>query len=89
LKKSHKQKQEHKQIGCESWVIKKPRAWVVRIPGAFVGYSFEEGGGGFQTVVVAESWEAAWQTAMDTDSWDILPFDVDSIACFPKDVVTK
>tara|TARA_R100001463_G_scaffold119360_1_gene175211 strand:+ start:470 stop:592 length:123 start_codon:yes stop_codon:yes gene_type:complete len=40
-------------------------------------------------VVVAESWEAAWQTAMDTDSWDILPFDVDSIACFPRDVVTK
>ena len=86
MRKSKKQKQE--QNGCESWVIKKPRTWVVRIPGSFVGYSFEEGGGGFQTTVVAESWEAAWETAMDTDSWEILPFDVGHIACFPKEVVT-
>ena len=86
MRKSNKQKQE--QNGCESWVIKKPRAWIIRIPGAFVGYGFKEGGGGFQTTVVAESWEAAWETAIDTDSWEVLPFDVKHIACFPKEVVT-
>ena len=88
LRKSKKQKQEQEQIGCESWVIKKPRAWVIRIPGSFVGYCVKEGGGGFQTTVMAESWESAWETAMDTDSWEVLPFDVVHIACFPKEVVT-
>jgi hypothetical protein len=85
LRKSNKQKQE--QNGCESWVIKKPRAWVIRIPGSFDGY-VEDVGGGFQTIVIAESWEAAWETAMDTDSWQVVPFHVEHIACFPKEVVT-
>ena len=89
LRKSKKQKQEQEQIGCESWVTKKPRAWVVRIPGSFVGYCVKEGGGGFQTIVIAEDVEAAWTTAMDTDSWEVLPFDVDGMECFPKDPLTK
>ncbi len=83
MRKSKKQKQEPN--GCESWVIKKPKAWVVRIPGAFVGYSVQEGGGGFQTVVVAESADSAIETAMDVDSWEVLHFDVEGICAFPRD----
>ena len=87
MRKSKKQKQE--QNGCESWAIKKPRAWVIRVPGAFTGYSVPEGGGGYQTVVVAESSEAAWEVAMDSDTWEVLPFDISGIACFPRDVLAK
>tara|TARA_R100000781_G_scaffold66255_1_gene41632 strand:- start:439 stop:555 length:117 start_codon:yes stop_codon:yes gene_type:complete len=36
-------------------------------------------------VVLAESPEAAWAASMDTDQWEILPFDVDSMEVFPKD----
>ena len=85
MRKSRKQKQEPN--GCESWVIKEPRAWVIRIPGAFDGI-VEEGGGGYQTTVIAESWEAAWEAAIDSNSWEVLPFDIKHIACFPKEVVT-
>ena len=89
LKKSKKQKQEQEQVGCESWVTKKPRAWVVRIPGAFVGYSVQEGGGGFQTVVLAESADAAIEVAMDVDSWEVLHFDIEGLCVFPRDPIVK
>ena len=52
-----------------------------------MGYCVKEGGGGFQTIVIAEDVEAAWTTAMDTDSWEVLPFDVEGMECFPKDPV--
>ena len=57
----------------------------MRIPGAFVGYSVQEGGGGFQTVVLAESADAAIETAMDVDTWETLYFDVEGLCVFPKD----
>ena len=44
----------------------------------------KEGGGGFQTVVLAESAESAWEVAMDSDSWETLPFDIPGIECFPR-----
>jgi len=50
-----------------------------------VGYCVKEGGGGFQTVVVAEDADAAWTVAVDCDHWEILPFDVEAMEVFPRD----
>jgi hypothetical protein len=53
-----------------------------------VGYSVQEGGGGFQTVVLAESADAAIEVAMDVDTWEVLHFDVEGLCVFPKDPMT-
>ena len=50
-----------------------------------MGYCVKDGGGGFQTVVVAESADAAIEVAMDVDTWETLYFDVEGLCVFPKD----
>ncbi len=87
MKKSRKQEQE--KDGCQSWAIEKPRSWVIRIPGSFVGYCVKDGGGGFQTVVLAENPDVAWTVAMETDKWEVLPFDVDGMEVFPVEPLTE
>jgi hypothetical protein len=61
------------------------RAYVVRLPGVFIGYSGAKQQGSFQTVVVAESEEIAWEVACACDVWEQLPFDVKNAQIFPKD----
>ena len=50
-----------------------------------MGYSVQEGGGGFKTVVLAESADAAIEVAMDVEHWELLKFDVEGLCVFPKD----
>lgn len=65
--------------------IRRPRAWVVRLPGVFIGYGGSKQRGSFQTVVMAESEDMAWELAMSCDVWESLPFQVETCQVFPKD----
>jgi hypothetical protein len=40
--------------------------------------------GSFQTVVMAECEEMAWDVAIRCDVWEQLPWDVDNVQIFPK-----
>jgi len=62
--------------------VERPRAWVIRLPSGFLG-TIEYGG--FQTVVMAANADSAWDVAAETDSWEMLDFDVDTVMVFPKD----
>ena len=62
----------------------KPRYFVVRLPAYFVGYV--ESTGGFQTVVLAKTAGEAFESACEANSWEILPFGVDEVHVFPKEV---
>jgi len=42
----------------------------------------------FQTVVMAESAQMAWEIALRSDFWEQLPWDVDKVQVFPKTPVT-
>ena len=64
---------------------RRPRAWVIRLPGVFVGPSGRRIEGSFQTVVVAPSEDMAWEIAMNCDIWEQLPFQVKNVQIFPKD----
>ena len=68
---------------------KRPRAWVIRLPGAFVGPSGVIAKGSFQTIVVALTEDMAWEVAMSCDVWEELPFHVDNVKIFPKEPVTN
>ncbi len=63
----------------------RPRAWVIRLPGVFMGPTGRRTKGSFQTVVLAPSEELAWEVAMMCDVWEQLPFDVKNVQIFPKD----
>ena len=63
----------------------KPRAWVVRLPGAFMHLGDEQDYTAFQTIVSANSAEAAWEVACMTDVWETLPFQVKRVQVFPRD----
>ena len=63
----------------------RPRAWVIRMPGIFIGYDGTKLKGSFQTVVCAPSEGLAWEVAMMSDVWERLPFEVKTIQIFPKD----
>tara|TARA_R100001198_G_C5090603_1_gene127629 strand:- start:174 stop:569 length:396 start_codon:yes stop_codon:yes gene_type:complete len=63
----------------------KPRAWVVRLPGAFMHLGNEQDYTAFQTIVSANSAEAAWEVACMTDVWETLPFQVKRVQVFPRD----
>tara|TARA_R100000781_G_scaffold35386_3_gene25252 strand:+ start:552 stop:716 length:165 start_codon:yes stop_codon:yes gene_type:complete len=52
------------------------------LPGGFLGMTEY---GGFQTVVMAANADSAWEVAAETDSWEMLDFDVDTVMVFPKD----
>jgi len=61
----------------------RPRGWVVRVPSAFVGYESLYPGG-FQTVVIAETEDMAWEIAGNSDVWEQLDFPVEHLAVFPQ-----
>lgn len=42
----------------------------------------------FQTVVMAESAQMAWEVAFESDVWEQLPWAVDKVQVFPKIPVT-
>jgi len=82
-------KAEEKKPGCltekkSDVKIKRPRAFVIRIPGTFMGMSSQYCGG-FQTVVMASNMDRAWEVAADTDEWELLDFEVETVMVFPKD----
>lgn len=60
------------------------RAWVIRIPGEFIGYWGDGESGSFQTVVVAENEEMAWDIATNCDVWERIPWEVDNVQIFPR-----
>ena len=41
--------------------------------------------GGFQAVVMAANTDNAWEVAAETDEWELLDFEVETVAVFPKD----
>lgn len=65
----------------------RPRAWVIRLPGVFIGYDGAKEKGSFQTVVFAETADYAWDVAIQCDVWERLPFEVKTVQIFPKDPV--
>lgn len=65
------------------------RAWVIRVPGIFTGYDGLRHRGAFQTIVVAQSEEMAWDVAITSDIWEPLPFNVANAQVFPKDPISN
>jgi hypothetical protein len=63
----------------------RPKAWVIRLPGVFVGYGGNKIKGSFQTIVLAESEDMAWDIAVQHDVWQQLPFEVPNVQIFPRD----
>ena len=62
---------------------KEKRSWVVRIPSAFVFTGAKTGG--FQTIVMAETRDQAWEEASKCDEWEILDFFISHMKVFPKE----
>ena len=60
-----------------------PRYFVVRLPGAFTTYGEESG---YQTVVLARTANEAFESACESNSWEVLPFEVEQVHVFPKEV---
>jgi len=63
----------------------RPRAWVIRLPGVFIGYNGTRQKGSFQTIVIAPTADYAWDVAIQQDVWEPLPFMVKNVQIFPKD----
>ena len=59
------------------------RSWVVRIPSSFVFTGAKTGG--FQTIVIAETRDQAWEEASKCDEWEILDFFISHMKVFPQD----
>ena len=59
------------------------RAWVVRIPAAFIFTGSKTGG--FQTIVMAETRDQAWEEAANCEEWEILNFFISHMKVFPKE----
>ena len=79
-------KAEEPKPGCrieKKLVVKRPRAYVIRIPGGFLGMS-PKNCGGFQTVVMAENCNKAWDVAAETEEWEVLLFKVSTVMVFPS-----
>ena len=68
------------------WQQDKPQAWVVQVPAVFIDNNSRSAMGSFQTVVIAETEIMAWETAMDCDAWDKLPFEVKDVQVFPSEI---
>lgn len=58
---------------------------MIRVPGVFIGYHGATESGSFQTVVMAESEEMAWEVATGCDVWERIPWKLDNVQIFPKD----
>ena len=61
---------------------------MIRLPSEFVVYKGARSECSFQTVVIAESAQMAWELALRSDTWEQLPWDVDRVQLFPKTPVT-
>ena len=61
------------------------RSWVVRIPSAFVFTGAKTGG--FQTIVMAETRDQAWEEASKSEEWEILDFFISHMKVFPKEPI--
>lgn len=61
----------------------RPRGYVIRLPGIFVGYDGKKEKGSFQTIVMALNEDHAWDVAMQHDVWTPLPFSVENVQIFP------
>ena len=61
---------------------------MIRLPSEFVIYKGAKTQCSFQTVVMAESAQMAWEIALRSDFWEQLPWDVDKVQVFPKTPVT-
>ena len=59
------------------------RAWVVRIPAAFIFTGSNTGG--FQTIVMAKTRDQAWEEAAKSEEWEILNFFISHMKVFPKE----
>ena len=57
---------------------------MIRIPSPFIGYGNVFETESFQTVVVAENEEMAWDIAVHCDVWERIPWNVDDVQIFPK-----
>ena len=53
---------------------------MIRIPSDYVGFH----GKGFQTVVIAETAEKAWEVAITSDTWETLDFEISCMTVFPQ-----
>lgn len=62
-----------------------PKAWVIRVPGIFVGPGGADERGSFETIVMAPTTDCAWEVVANGAPWTRLPFRVDKIQIFPKD----
>ncbi len=62
----------------------KPRYFVVRLPGAFTSDELDEIG--YQTVVLAKTASEAFESACESNSWELLPFSVENVHVFPKEI---
>lgn len=62
---------------------------MIRLPGVFIGYGGTKEPGSFQTVVMAETEEMAWEVAMDCDVWERIPWKVDNVQIFPRAPLTN
>ena len=64
---------------------KEKRSWVVRIPSTFVFTGAKTGG--FQTIVIAETRDQAWEEASKSEEWEILDFFISHMKVFPKEPI--
>lgn len=62
---------------------------MIRLPGALVGPKGEVTSGSFQTVVMAETEEMAWDVATRCDVWEQVPWHVTNVQIFPRDPVVS
>ena len=76
-------KQTQKVFPSTPAIIKyKPRAWVVRLPSAFIGQK-RKNNGGFQAIVMAENEDQAWDEAANCKEREILNFSIEQMSAFP------
>lgn len=61
------------------------RAWVIRVPGVFIGPGGTRERSSFETIVMAPTEDYAWDVATNSDAWTRLPFCVENVQIFPKD----
>jgi len=62
------------------------KAFVVRVPANYIDKTNQIQRGAFQTVVMAPSETMAWEAAIACDIWEKLPFDIQYVRVFPKDL---
>lgn len=73
-------------IGWPSEQVVNVRPYVVRVPANYLNKESQLCRGAFQTVVMASSEIIAWETAIACDIWEKLPFEIQYVRVFPKDV---